>query len=132
MIFDVAETLEPKRRNLIEDRALVRNWVGQDDVESRESERPTFAAERLVKSAQISNVDQPQHQPFNSKRTRGDRETTRGDLATERAHSVDYLRLFRAAHSGEKWKTQQAIGQIFCDGTVALVTTKPETHRREM
>ena len=36
MIFDVAETLKPKRRNLIEDCALVRNWVGQDDVESRD------------------------------------------------------------------------------------------------
>ena len=37
MILDVAETLKPKRRNLIEDRALVRNWVGQDNVESRDA-----------------------------------------------------------------------------------------------
>src|SRR6185369_13376931 len=37
VIFDVVETLKPKRRNLIEDRALVRNWIGQDDVESRDA-----------------------------------------------------------------------------------------------
>src|SRR5262245_8883745 len=37
MILDRAETLKPKRRNLIKDRALVRNWVRQDHVESRDA-----------------------------------------------------------------------------------------------
>src|SRR4029077_13529195 len=37
MILDRIETLEPKRGNLIEDCALVRDWVGQDHIESRDA-----------------------------------------------------------------------------------------------
>src|SRR5437764_15180089 len=74
----------------------------------------------------------PRRRPVECYSKPSDSTKQRRCLATKRADSVDYSRLFRAAHSGEKWKTQQAIGQIFCDGTVALVTTKSETHRREM
>ena len=37
MIIDVVETLKPERRNLIQDRAFIRNRIGQDDVKSGEA-----------------------------------------------------------------------------------------------
>src|SRR5207253_9161380 len=37
VILDVPETLEPKRGNLIEDRPLMRNWVGKNHIESRDA-----------------------------------------------------------------------------------------------
>src|SRR6266508_1566528 len=39
MILDVVKMVEPKLRNLVEDCALVRNWIGQDHVESRDAVR---------------------------------------------------------------------------------------------
>ncbi len=48
------------------------------------------------------------------------------------AHGVDYLALLRTAHSGEKWKTQEAIRQIFRDRTIALTSAKAQTHRGQM
>jgi hypothetical protein len=41
---------------------------------------------------------------------------------------LQLLRLFQIAHSGEKQKTQQAIREIFRDGTVAFASGKPQTH----
>ena len=37
VIWNIAEPLEPKRRNLIEHCALVRDWVGQNHVKSRDA-----------------------------------------------------------------------------------------------
>jgi len=54
---------------------------------------------------------------------------SKGFLATKCAHGVNYLRLFRPAHAGEKWETQQAVHQIFRDRTAALASAKPQTHR---
>ncbi len=39
VVRNVAEMVEPKRRDLIENRALVRNWIGQDHIESRDAVR---------------------------------------------------------------------------------------------
>jgi hypothetical protein len=48
------------------------------------------------------------------------------------AHGVDYLALFRTAHSSEKRKAQKAIRQIFRDRTIALTSAKALTHWRQM
>jgi hypothetical protein len=45
---------------------------------------------------------------------------------------LQLLRLFQTAHSGEKQKTQQAIREIFRNGTVAFASAKPQTHWEQM
>lgn len=55
-----------------------------------------------------------------------------GSLTMKCADGVNYLALLRIGYSGEKWKTEQAIRQIFGDWTVAVASAKPQAHRGQL